>query len=123
MEDKNLKEEHTKQSEVLVKPMISIPDFGSLTINEIMDSADNFSFDKKKNKFIAQKKDGDSIIGISITRVDKGNIVSTSNFEILDSKGDYDKSVKSLLSQGYTQSEIALLLGISQGYVSRLANS
>lgn len=110
VKDRNLKEND------------SLNKISKLTIGELLQSADKVTIDSNKGKITAVQTKEESIISISIQKFDEGEIITTSNFDNLNSKKDYEKTVKELLQQGKTQQEIAMMLGISQGYVSKLAN-
>ena len=72
--------------------------------------------------FFSGKRSGRIVSG-SITKNSYGQTSTQSSYREQEKKSNFKKEVKRLKKEGYTQKQIARMLGMSQSYVSILLNS
>lgn len=70
----------------------------------------------------AGKRNGHTVSG-SITKNSYGQTLTQSSYHEQEKKSNFKEEVKRLKKEGYTQKQIAQMLGMSQPYVSILLNS
>lgn len=97
--------------------------------NNLMNIANKYSseldnskifIDTNKNKVTVSGTKDNAQVSVNISACPSGFVKKESMFNIPNKKSDLRADVINLYEQGYNQTEIAAMLGISQAYVSKL---
>lgn len=93
-------------------------DIADLTIDEIQQKADKLEITKDKIKMV--KQIGNEVLTVVINSYKDGRFMTVGKVNVPKKKSDYKETVLKMLNEGFTQTEIASRLGISQSLVSKI---
>lgn len=93
-------------------------EIADLTIDEIQQNADKLEITKDKVKMV--KQIGNEVLTVVINSYKEGRFMTIGKVNMPKKKSDYKETVLEMLKEGYTQTEIAFKLGISQSLVSKI---
>ncbi len=91
-----------------------------LTLNQLSEMADKIVISKNTTKI--QKKVDNKVLTVQIKSYPTGESITATRHDISDNK-TVQETIKEKLNNGARQSDVALELGVSQSYVSKVKNN